>query len=127
MITSNCKEQPKIKEELKAGRASSTKKRQEVGSGNSSTDSVNSWSGPDYQICYCGLSQNVFRLNRVKSSSCDCPENIPVDMCSNASCSTCFSSGSSSPEVAEFCPSFFTLGLFHGLGLSFHLCIIQRL
>jgi hypothetical protein len=28
-----------------------------------------------------------------------------VDVCSNASCFTCFSSGSSSPEVAEFCPT----------------------
>jgi hypothetical protein len=39
----------------------------------------------------------------VKSSSCDCPEKIPEDVDSNASCFTCFSSGSSSPEVLEFC------------------------
>jgi hypothetical protein len=26
-------------------------KEEEGGSGNSSTDSVNSWSGPDYRIC----------------------------------------------------------------------------
>jgi hypothetical protein len=30
---------------------------------------------------------------------------IPVDVDSNASCFTCFSSGSSSPEVAAFCPT----------------------
>jgi hypothetical protein len=93
------------------------KKRQEEGSGNSSTDSVNSGSGPDYQIhiplgmgplvrvTYSCLTQSVFRLDRVKSSSCDCPEKVPVDVCSNASCFTCFSSGGSSPEVAEFCPT----------------------
>jgi hypothetical protein len=28
-----------------------------------------------------------------------------VDVYSNASCFTCFSSGSSSTEVAEFCPT----------------------
>jgi hypothetical protein len=54
---------------------------------------------------YIGLIQSVFRLDRVKSSSCGCPENIPVAVDSNASCFTCFSSGSSSPEVAEFCPT----------------------
>jgi hypothetical protein len=52
---------------------------------------------------YSGLSQSVFRPDRVKSISCDCPEKIPVD--SNASCFTCFSSASSSPKVAEFCPT----------------------
>jgi hypothetical protein len=52
-----------------------------------------------------GLTQNVFRLDRVKSSSCDCPAKIPVDIYSNASCFTCFSSGSSSPDAAEFCPT----------------------
>jgi hypothetical protein len=55
------------------------------------------------RVAYSDLTQSVFRLDRVKSSSCDCPEKIPVD--SNASCYTCFSSGSRSPEVAEFCPT----------------------
>jgi hypothetical protein len=62
--------------------------------------------GPLVRVIYSGLIQSVFRLDRVKSSSCDCPEKIPVD--SNASCFscfTCFSSGSSSPEDAEFCPT----------------------
>jgi hypothetical protein len=90
---------------------------QEEGSGNSSTDSVNSelwvwtrlanlytaWMGPLVRVTYSGLTQSVFILDRVKSSSCDCPAKIPVD--SNATCLTCFSSGSSSPEVAEFCPT----------------------
>jgi hypothetical protein len=52
-----------------------------------------------------GLTQRVFRLDRVKSSSCDCPAKIPVDFGTDSSCFTCFSSGRSSPEVAEFCPS----------------------
>jgi hypothetical protein len=47
----------------------------------------------------------VFILDRVKSSSCDCPAKIHVDVESNASCFTSFSSGSSSPEVAAFCPT----------------------
>jgi hypothetical protein len=89
---------------------------QEVGIKNSSTDSVKTGSGPEYQIyiplgwapplvrvMYSGLTEISFRLDRVKSSSCDCPAKIPVD--SNASCFTCFSSGNSSPEVAEFCPT----------------------
>jgi hypothetical protein len=33
------------------GGIKSRKKKQEEGSGNSSTDSVNSGSGPDFQIC----------------------------------------------------------------------------
>jgi hypothetical protein len=61
--------------------------------------------GPLVRVTYSGLTQIVFILDRVKSSSCDCPEKISVDVCSNASCFTCFSSGSSSPEVAEFCPT----------------------
>jgi hypothetical protein len=44
---------------------------------------------------------------------CDCPENIPVN--SNASCFTCFSSGSSSTENAEFCP---TLPLVYFIALT---------
>jgi hypothetical protein len=63
------------------------------------------WMGPLVRVTYSGLTQSVFRLDRVKSSSCDCPTKIPVDMYSNARCFTCFSSGSSSPEVAEFCPT----------------------
>jgi hypothetical protein len=55
------------------------------------------------RVTYSGLTQSVLRLDRLNSSSCDCPENIPVD--SNARCITSFSSGSSSPEVAEFCPT----------------------
>jgi hypothetical protein len=48
MDTSYCKEQPK-----KHGDVARRKKVKEVeaGSGNSSTDSVESGSGPDYQIC----------------------------------------------------------------------------
>jgi hypothetical protein len=63
--------------------------------------------GPLVRVTYSGLTESVFILDRVKSSSCDCPEKIPVDVDvdSNASCFTCFSSGSSSPEVAEFCPT----------------------
>jgi hypothetical protein len=41
-----------------------------------------------------------FRLERVKSSSCDCPAKISLD--SIDSCFTHYSSGSSSPKVAEF-------------------------
>jgi hypothetical protein len=61
------------------------------------------WMGPLVRVMYRGLTESVFILDRVKSSSCDCPAKIPVD--SNASCFKSFSSGSSSPEVAEFCPT----------------------
>jgi hypothetical protein len=61
--------------------------------------------GPLVRVTYSGLTQSMFRLDRVKSTSCDYPEKIPVPVDSNASCFTCFSSGSSSPEVAEFCPT----------------------
>jgi hypothetical protein len=54
---------------------------------------------------YRGLIQSVLRLDRVNSSSCDYSEKILVYLCSNASCLTPFSSGISSPEVAEFCPA----------------------
>jgi hypothetical protein len=61
------------------------------------------------RVKYSRLTQSVFRLDRVKSSSCDCPAKIAadvdVDVDSNASCFMPFSSGSSSPEVAEFCPT----------------------
>jgi hypothetical protein len=79
--------------------------------------------GPLGEVTYSGLTQSVFILDRVKSSSCDCPAKIPVD--SNARCFTWFSSGSSSPEVAEFCPTL--LGLFYRSGLSLHLRTIQSL
>jgi hypothetical protein len=47
MNTSYCKEHPK-KQETIARRKEV--KEEEAGRGNSSTDSVNSWCGPDYQI-----------------------------------------------------------------------------
>jgi hypothetical protein len=50
MDTSNGKEEPKMQEDV-AGRKEVKEEEQEEGSGNSSTDSVNSGSGPDYQIC----------------------------------------------------------------------------
>jgi hypothetical protein len=74
---------------------------------------------------YKGLTQSVFRLDRVKSSSCDCPAKIPVDVCSNASCFTSFSSGSRFLKVAEFL-SDFALGLCYRSGLSLYLHTIQR-
>jgi hypothetical protein len=61
------------------------------------------------RVLYSGLTQSVFRVDRVKSSSCDCPEKIPVDVYSNASCFTWFSSGSSSPEGVDFFPSLLTI------------------
>jgi hypothetical protein len=48
MDTSNCKEQPKKQQDV-AWRKEM--KEKEAGSANSSTVSVNSRSGPDYQIC----------------------------------------------------------------------------
>jgi hypothetical protein len=59
--------------------------------------------GPLVRVTYSGLNQSVFILDRVKSSSCDCPEKIHVTVDSNASCFTCFSSGRNSPKVTEFC------------------------
>jgi hypothetical protein len=58
--------------------------------------------GPLVRVMYSGLTQSVFRLNRVNSSSCDYSEKIPVDVYSSASCFTSFSSGGSSPEVVDF-------------------------
>jgi hypothetical protein len=81
--------------------------------------------GPLVRVMYSGLTQSVFILDRVKSSSCDYPAKIPVDVYSNASCFTCFSSGSSSSKVAVL--SDFALGLFYRLGLSLRLCTIQCL
>jgi hypothetical protein len=55
------------------------------------------------RVAYSGLTHSVFSLDRVKSSSFDCLQNIPAD--SNASFFMCFSSGSRSLEVAELCPT----------------------
>jgi hypothetical protein len=75
----------------------------------------NPGSEPDYQfylllrwapwvrVAYSSQTQSVFRMDRVKSSSCDLPAKFPLD--SNTNCFTCFSSGVSSPEIAEFCPT----------------------
>jgi hypothetical protein len=71
------------------------------------------WMGPLVRVTYSGLTQSVFRLDRMKSSSCDCPAKIPVD--SNASCFTYFSSGSRTPEVVEFCPTLRLVYLSLGL------------
>jgi hypothetical protein len=60
------------------------------------------WMGPLVSIAYSGLTQSVFRWDRVKSSSCDFSAKTPVD--SDAG-HFFLSSGSSSPEVAEFCPT----------------------
>jgi hypothetical protein len=112
------KNRPICKKMMQGGRKW-TKKRREEESGNSSTDRFEcyfwlwtrlpnlytAWMSPLVREMYSGLTQSVFRLDIVKSISCDCPAKIPVDVCSNASCFTCFSSGSSSPEVAEFCPT----------------------
>jgi hypothetical protein len=57
------------------------------------------------RVGYSGLTLSVFILDRVKSSSCDCPVKVPVDLCSNASFFKSFCYGSSSPEVTEFCPT----------------------
>jgi hypothetical protein len=50
MDTSYRKEQPKMQEDV-AGRKEVKEEAEETGSGNSSTDRVNSESGPGYQIC----------------------------------------------------------------------------
>jgi hypothetical protein len=60
---------------------------------------------PLVRVIYSGLTQSVFRLDRVKFISCDCPEMIPVNLYSNASWFTSFSSGIISSEVAEVCPT----------------------
>jgi hypothetical protein len=36
--------------------------------------------GPLVRVTFFSLTQSVFRLDRVKSISCDCPEKIPVDV-----------------------------------------------
>jgi hypothetical protein len=116
MDASYCKEEPKKQEDV-AGR----KEVKEEEAGNSKyklkhrqcslwvwtrlPNLYTVWMGPLVRVTYSVLTQSVFILDRVKSSSCDCPEKIPVDMYSNARCFTCFSSGSISPEVAEFCPT----------------------
>jgi hypothetical protein len=60
------------------------------------------WMGPLVSVMYSGLTQSVFRLDIVKSSSCDCPAKITVDVCFNSSCFKCFSSAISSPELRSF-------------------------
>jgi hypothetical protein len=111
-IAKNCQRSKNI---LQGGSKWRNKRQEEV-SGNSSTDSVGcqlwvwtrlslytTWMGPLVRVTYRDLTQTLFRLDRVKSSCCDCPAKIPVDF--NASCFTCFISGSISPEIAEFCPT----------------------
>jgi hypothetical protein len=86
--------------------------------------------GPLVRVTYSSLTQSVFILDRVKSSSCDCPAKIPVAADSNASCFTCFNSGSSPhPDQAQSCGVLldFALGLFYRSGLSLHLRTIQSL
>jgi hypothetical protein len=63
------------------------------------------WMGPLMRVTYSGLTQSVLILDRMYSDFCDCPAKIPVAVDSNANCFTSFNSGSSSPEVAEFCPT----------------------
>jgi hypothetical protein len=112
MDTSYCKEQPKMQEdvarrkEVKGEEAGSRKwklkhRHFHLWVWNRLPNLYTAWMGPLVRVTYRGLTQSVFILDRVKSSSCDFPAKIPVD--SNARCFTCFSSGSSSPEVAEFC------------------------
>jgi hypothetical protein len=48
MDTSNCKEHPKKQEDVARRKEV---KEEEAGNGSYSTDSVESGSGPDYQIC----------------------------------------------------------------------------
>jgi hypothetical protein len=48
MSTYNCKELPKKQEDVARGKEL---KKEDSGSGKSSTESVNSGSGPDYKIC----------------------------------------------------------------------------
>jgi hypothetical protein len=52
------------------------------------TKSMYRLNGPLGEVTYSGLTQSVFKLDRVKSSSCDCPAKIPVAFDSNASCCT---------------------------------------
>jgi hypothetical protein len=44
------------------------------------TNLYTAWMGPLVRVTYSGLSQSIFRLDRLKSSSCDCPAKIPVDV-----------------------------------------------
>jgi hypothetical protein len=60
----------------------------------------------------------------VMSSSFDCPEKIPVDVCSNASCFKSFNSGSSSHKVSELC---LTLRLVYVIALDIaSTCALSR-
>jgi hypothetical protein len=55
------------------------------------------------RLIYSGIIQSVFRLDRVKSSYCDCQGKISV--VSNSRWFTCFSSCSNWPKVVDFCPT----------------------
>jgi hypothetical protein len=101
MNSLNLTEHPKKEEDVAKRKKT---KEEEAGSGSLCTDRVIYGSGPDYQIYITiGLTQRVFRLDRVKSSTSDFPAKIPVD--SNSRCSMSFSSGINSPEVLDFCPT----------------------
>jgi hypothetical protein len=113
MDTSSGKEEPKMKEDV-----AWMKEVKEEGAGRSKwklkhrqcyfwvwtrlPNLYTAWMGPLVRVAYSGLTQSVFILDRVKSSSCDCPAKIPVTVDSNASCFTCFSSGSTHPKLRSF-------------------------
>jgi hypothetical protein len=59
--------------------------------------------GPLMRVTYSGLTQRLFRLDRMKSSPCDIPAKIPVEY--NSCCFKSFSTGITSHEVALFCPT----------------------
>jgi hypothetical protein len=61
--------------------------------------------GPLVRVTYRGLSQSVFRLDRVKSSSCDCPEMISVDVDSNAAALRVLVLVAAHPKLRSFCPT----------------------
>jgi hypothetical protein len=59
--------------------------------------------GPLVKVTYRGLTQSVFKLDRINSNLFYCPAESPVD--SSPGFFTPFNSGSSSPEVVEFYPN----------------------
>jgi hypothetical protein len=120
MDTSKCKEQLKKHEDVArrkevkgedAGRRKGKLKHRQCRLLTLGLDQITklytTWMGSLVRVTYRSLTHCLFRLDRVKSSSCDCPSKSPVDVDvdSNASCFTCFGSGSSSPEVVEVCPT----------------------